>query len=123
MVVDNISNSISANKIGTLYGERNHQQQNMNRAVKSNENSFQHIRNEKEYIEEDIIDAIEDANKEFIVYDRRFEFSIHEKTKQIMVKIIDLNTNEIIREIPPEKILDMVACMWEIAGIIIDERI
>lgn len=69
-----------------------------------------------------IIDAIEKANKAIMGANRRFEFSIHEKTKEIMVKIIDSDTNEIIREIPPEKTLDMVAKMCEIAGIMIDER-
>jgi flagellar protein FlaG len=39
-----------------------------------------------------------------------------------MVKVIDINTREVIREIPPEKILDMVATMLEMAGIIVDER-
>jgi flagellar protein FlaG len=39
-----------------------------------------------------------------------------------MVKVIDAETDEIIREIPPEKILDMVAMMWEMVGIIVDER-
>ncbi|HHY78507.1 MAG TPA: flagellar protein FlaG, partial [Clostridiales bacterium] len=52
----------------------------------------------------------------------RFEYSIHEATKQIMVKVIDKETDEVIREIPPEKILNMVAKMWEIAGLIVDER-
>lgn len=72
---------------------------------------------------EEVIEAIEKANKEFITYDRRFEFSIHEKTNQIMVKVIDVNNDEVIRELPPEKILDMVAVMWEVAGIIIDKKI
>lgn len=80
-------------------------------------------REEKRYTEEELIRSIESANKHFIVFDRRFEFSIHEKTKQIMVKIIDVNTEEVIREIPPEKILDLVAAIWEIAGIIVDERV
>lgn len=73
--------------------------------------------------EEEAIKLIEKANKEFIVYDRKFEFSIHEATKQIMVKIIDVNTDEVIREIPPEKILDIVASIWEVAGIIVDRKI
>lgn len=76
----------------------------------------------KKYTEDEIIDTIETANKEFIAYDRRFEFSIHEKTKQIMVKIIDVSNDEVIREIPPEKILDLVAAIWEISGILVDER-
>ncbi len=78
---------------------------------------------EKRITEEEAIRLIEKANKDFIVYDRRFEFSIHETTKQIMVKIIDVSTDEVIRELPPEKILDIVAAIWEVAGIIVDRKI
>lgn len=69
-----------------------------------------------------VLDAIERANKAISGGNRKFEFSIHEKTKEIMVKVIDSDTNKVIREIPPEKILDMVAKIWEMAGIIVDER-
>jgi flagellar protein FlaG len=69
-----------------------------------------------------VIEAIERANRAISGANRRFEFSIHEKTKQIMVKVINSDTNELVREIPPEKILDMVARMWEMAGILVDER-
>lgn len=78
---------------------------------------------EKQLREEDLIGVIEKANKEFIVYDRKFEFSIHEKTKQIMIKVIDATNDEVIRELPPERVLDMVAAMWEVAGIIVDRKI
>lgn len=78
---------------------------------------------EKRITEEEAINLIEKANKDFVVYDRRFEFSIHDVTRQIMVKIIDVNTDEVIRELPPEKILDMVAALWEVAGIIVDRKI
>lgn len=69
-----------------------------------------------------VINAIEKANRAISGANRRFEFSIHEKTKEIMIKVIDSDTNKVIREIPPEKILDMVAKMWEMAGLIVDER-
>ena len=99
-----------------------------NGVIEHNERSENNIKIDKTHLienvsREEVIDAIESANKEFIIYDRRFEFSIHEKTNQIMVKVIDVNSEEIIREIPPEKILDMVASMWEIAGIIVDEKV
>ncbi|MTI46790.1 flagellar protein FlaG [Sporosalibacterium faouarense] len=73
--------------------------------------------------EEKIIKAIESANKKFEVYDRKLKFSVHEKTNSIIVKIVDSNTDEVIREIPPEKILDMVANLLEMAGIIVDEKV
>ena len=69
-----------------------------------------------------VIDAIEKANKAISGGNREFHFAVHEKTKQIMVKVINSDTNEVIRELPPEKILDMVAKMWEMAGIIVDEK-
>ncbi len=68
------------------------------------------------------INLIERANKALSGGNRSFEFSIHEATKEIMIKVIDTDTNKVIREIPNEKILDMVAKMWELAGIFVDER-
>ncbi|WP_366923009.1 flagellar protein FlaG [Metallumcola ferriviriculae] len=71
----------------------------------------------------EFIAAIETANKSLKSYKTRFEFSIHEATKEIMVKVVNTETDEVIREIPPEKILDMVAKMWELAGIMVDEKV
>jgi flagellar protein FlaG len=39
-----------------------------------------------------------------------------------MVKVIDRDTKEVIREIPPEKFQDLVAKLWELSGLVIDER-
>ncbi|SHH20871.1 flagellar protein FlaG [Tepidibacter thalassicus] len=72
--------------------------------------------------EKKLIEAIEKANKELIGVNTHLKFSVHEKTKQIVVKIIDNETKEVIKEIPPEKILDMVADMCERAGIFVDKR-
>lgn len=72
--------------------------------------------------EKTIIDAIERANKIMEINNRQFQFSIHEKTKHIMIKEVNIQTKEIIREIPAEKILDMVAKMCELAGLFIDEK-
>lgn len=69
-----------------------------------------------------VIEAIQKANKAISGGNRRFEFSIHEKTNEIMVKVFDSETNELVREIPNEKVLDMVARMCEMAGILVDER-
>lgn len=72
--------------------------------------------------EHEVIQAIEKANKHFKSYDRRLEFTIHDKTKQIMVKVIDTEDDSVIREIPSEKILDMLAKLWEMSGLFVDEK-
>lgn len=84
--------------------------------------SNQTAENEVQQKEHEIIQAIERANKHIRTYDRRLEFSIHDLTKQIMVKVINTEDDTVIREIPSEKVLDMVAHMWEVAGILVDEK-
>ena len=51
------------------------------------------------------------------------EFSIHKGTNRIMIKVINKETKEVVKEIPEEKILDMVAQMYEDSGICIDKKI
>ena len=36
---------------------------------------------------------------------------------------MDKNTKEVIKELPPEKTLDMIARIWEMAGILVDEKL
>ena len=69
-----------------------------------------------------VIEAIQKANKAILGGNRRFEFSIHEQTNEIVVKVYNSETNELVREIPNEKILDMVAKICEMAGLFVDER-
>lgn len=66
--------------------------------------------------------AVDVANKVLFKNNTHLKFEIHEKTKEVMVRIIEDETGEVIKEIPPEKMLDMVAKLWEIAGIIVDEK-
>ena len=73
---------------------------------------------QREYLEQ----AVEETNQMIFKDDRRFEFKIHEGTRRLMVKLIDKETDEIIKEIPPEKILDLVASIWDLVGILVDER-
>ena len=72
--------------------------------------------------EKEIIEAIEKASGKIERENKGLEFSIHEGTNQIMIKVIDENTGEVLKEVPPEKILDIIAKMVEIAGNFIDER-
>jgi flagellar protein FlaG len=51
------------------------------------------------------------------------KFDLHEATGRTMVKVIDRETEEVIREFPPEKVLDLAAKMEEMLGILFDQKI
>lgn len=49
-------------------------------------------------------------------------FGVHDKTNRVTIKIVDKKTKEIIKEFPPDKTLDMIAKVWEMAGLMVDEK-
>jgi len=73
--------------------------------------------------EAQISEAVRRANKSLEWAKRHFEYSFHDKTNTFVVRVYDSESEELIREIPPERILDLVARLWEIAGLIVDERV
>lgn len=67
-----------------------------------------------------IDDAVKSANRR--MEHTRCEYSYHKETNRVSIKVINEDTDEVIREIPPEKSLDMLQKMWEMAGILVDEK-
>ncbi len=50
------------------------------------------------------------------------QFGIHEGTDRLMIKIVDKKTKDVIKEFPSEKMLDMIAKVWEYSGLVVDEK-
>ena len=49
-------------------------------------------------------------------------FGVHEDTNRVTIKIVDKQTKEVIKEFPPDKTLDMIARVWEMSGLMVDEK-
>ncbi len=52
----------------------------------------------------------------------RCEYSYDEDTKRVSIKVYDKESDELIREVPPEKSLEMLQKIWELAGLMVDEK-
>lgn len=68
-----------------------------------------------------LVKLIEALNEALVYNGTRVEFKIYEKTKTLIVKIIDKETQRVLKEMPSEKILDMVTRFLEQSGLIVDE--
>ncbi|QGT98696.1 hypothetical protein SYNTR_0103 [Candidatus Syntrophocurvum alkaliphilum] len=64
---------------------------------------------------------VKKVNERLKSMEKTFEYTIHHDTNRIMVKIFDSREDKLIREIPSEKMLDMLANIQEGVGLIIDE--
>ena len=76
--------------------------------------------NQQQANNEQIKKAVEQLNKNMA--HSTAVFGIHEATNRVTIKIVDKDTKEVIKELPPEKTLDMIAKVWELAGIMVDEK-
>ena len=71
----------------------------------------------------EIADAVDKSNVSLQAFDRKLVMSVHQKTREVMIKVVDTITDEVIREIPAEKVLDTVASRREMLGILVDQKI
>ena len=86
---------------------------------KSNDSEFNNSNSkEQEFDRKELDKSLNKLNRFLEDDSAHAEYSVHEDFGTIMIKIIDDNTKEVILEVPPKKILDMVASMCKQFGLI-----
>ena len=73
----------------------------------------------KEKLEE----AVKSINEFLNIQQKASKFVFHEGLGEYYVQLVDAETQEVIKEIPPEKLLNAFYEMKKLAGMIIDEKI
>ncbi|MUK90799.1 flagellar protein FlaG [Ornithinibacillus sp. L9] len=85
--------------------------------------------NKNDFVLEDVIntkkvDTVVNQLNEFMEPLRtNLKFELHEELNEYYVTVVNPITDEIIKEIPPKKMLDMYAKMAEFMGFLIDEKV
>lgn len=67
--------------------------------------------------------AVSDLNNLAQQMHRELQFSVEEDSGELVVKIIDKETDEIVRQIPPEVLLELRKRMTEAAGAIFSDSV
>ena len=75
---------------------------------------------QREASQDQLKKALENLNKKMA--NAEAVYGIHEGTNRVTIKLVDKDTKETIKELPAEKTLDMIARVWEMAGILVDEK-
>lgn len=92
----------------------------LNDIVKANLNA---IRVEPPLSSEELGKVAERVEELFFSFtNRQLSFEIDENTGRTIIKIIDRESGEIVRQIPPQEFLDTVAALNKIAGSIFKEN-
>lgn len=74
--------------------------------------------------------AVDIANKAMEISGYNLQFRIHKESGRVQVKVVDAETQEVIREIPPEQMLRLSASIMEMlenfhkmVGLMVDELV
>ena len=65
--------------------------------------------------------AVDEINKK--AHNSEAVFGIHDATNRVTIKIVDKDTKKVLKEYPPEKTLDMIAKVWEMARLLVDQKL
>ncbi|MBM7618359.1 flagellar protein FlaG [Bacillus tianshenii] len=88
------------------------------------ENLIQETKEKHPELSRQRMEKIVEGMNEFITpVNVSIRFELHDKLKEFFVKVVDTATDEVIREIPSKKFLDMYAAMTEYMGLFVDKKI
>lgn len=76
----------------------------------------------REAPKEDIAATVGKLNELFLIFDKSVKFQVDRSSGDIRVKIIDNASQEVIREYPPERVVDILRRIREAVGVLVDEK-
>ncbi|HID30922.1 MAG TPA: flagellar protein FlaG [Desulfobacterales bacterium] len=72
-------------------------------------------------VSQDMLDGVQHDIR--MMRDVGLHFSVHETTGRTVVRVVDKETEKLVREIPPEEFLNLAAKLEEMIGIIFDKKV
>jgi len=86
------------------------------------------VKNAKEPFKEDLTASkvrkmTESLNDFLETTSTKLRYEFHEKLEKYYVTLVDSETDQIVREIPNKKLMDMYASMLDFIGVLIDKKI
>ncbi|MCM3092531.1 MULTISPECIES: flagellar protein FlaG [unclassified Cytobacillus] len=96
-----------------------------NEFTKKESNIFeQSAHKQVESLKEEHLTEVVDSMNEFLQASHTsLKFVLHEELNEYYVTLVDDLTQEVVKEIPTKKMLDMYAAMTEFVGLMVDKKI
>ncbi len=125
MMIERISSSLSSTYMHEkTTTERPAEQQKQEQTTVQQMNAKQEEeRTSKEISKQKLEEIVKGMNEFLQPSHTSLKFAVHEDLKEYYIQLIDDRTKEVVREIPPKKLLDMYAAMMKFVGLIVDRKI
>ncbi len=71
----------------------------------------------------DLQKRTDQLNQVMQIFNYNIRFSLDRESKRVVVKIVDPGTEEVVRQIPPEEMLQIMKRIDQMLGLILDEKV
>jgi len=65
----------------------------------------------------------EDLERISLVFDKKLQFVVDHRSKEVIVKVIDRETDKVIKELPPEELQRLHRNLKDTIGLLFDTRV
>ena len=93
------------------------------RRLKAGSSKIKAKKTRDQSVDVDIRETIKNLEKVAAQFNRRFDISVNESINRIVVKVIDTQTDKIVKEIPPREIQHLLARLYDMIGLFVNESI
>ena len=83
----------------------------------------QAVRHEKPAQKPQIHSTASDLERIGLVFNRKLQFVVDHNSNQVIVKVIDKETDKVIKELPPEELQRLHNNLKDTIGFLFDERV
>lgn len=113
MSVDKLTPKSALHNIELTY--RTVEERNTEHTIQNDQKSMQG--------QEDLEKVVKSLNDFLQPANTHIKFELHEELQEYYVTVVDNQTNEVVREIPSKKLLDIYAKMTDYMGLLFDKKI
>ncbi len=91
----------------------------LNRSGYENKEADQGVQSQS--VNMDVEGVVKNLNNIAKNFNEKIQFSFHEKTNRVIIKVINSDTNEVVREIPAKYSMKLLEHFQEYLGLFVDE--
>ncbi|WP_299743068.1 flagellar protein FlaG [uncultured Rossellomorea sp.] len=119
-MIDKVTGGISGVQSFTRLENQNSEEV---KQIQAQERHHEETKTQEPVTKEEMEDVVHGMNEFMSTSNTHLKFEFHDKLQEYYVTIVDDRTQEIVKEIPAKRMLDMHAAMTEFVGLMVDRKI
>lgn len=119
----NTNVAIGVNSLKTVNVNQSEGATKAETTIKNDGTTISSVKDVPQLSSDDVKNITQELNKFLQLLNSDLQFVVHEKTKKLMVQVIDTTNHKVLKEFPPHELLDTIAKIRDYVGLLLDKKV